>query len=377
MNDLKTAGLLLRMLRLEKNWSQETLCRGICTVSYLSKIEQGKATPNRELMDALFSRLDVVWNDAASPKLLRDELYESIFAWDDANTRQCMAVLEEHWHDYSTGPCYADFVIIRAYHNASPQSIPKELEPLLDSRQRALYLISRNDHNEAYRIYPCPLTAFCVAEEAYRKGNYTLALEYLQIACDQAAREGYVYLQMYGQHYMSNCYSDMGNLDAMYRHGRIAIRLGKALGQEELVRTINYNIAATKAEFGDYKGAFDYLSGLEAPNIMELHKLAICCEGLGQKAAALQALDRADSLMSGSPLEKKMCALVRHRLENPGYLHDPAYGALLLDTFQRIRSELHFGYARFHLRWVTEWLTANRQYRAAYELLLDFPNNHI
>ena len=34
-------GLFIRQKWLEKDWSQEGLCRGICSVSYLSKIEQG------------------------------------------------------------------------------------------------------------------------------------------------------------------------------------------------------------------------------------------------------------------------------------------------------------------------------------------------
>ena len=43
MENERIAGALLRVLRLQRNWSQETLCHGICAVSYLSKIEQGKA----------------------------------------------------------------------------------------------------------------------------------------------------------------------------------------------------------------------------------------------------------------------------------------------------------------------------------------------
>ena len=34
------AGLLIRQARLQRDWSQEGLCRGICAPSYLSKIEQ-------------------------------------------------------------------------------------------------------------------------------------------------------------------------------------------------------------------------------------------------------------------------------------------------------------------------------------------------
>ena len=109
---------------------------------------------------------------------------------------------------------------------------------------------------------------------------------------------------------------------------------------------------------------------------MELHKLAVCCEGLGRTREALDALDRAETAPEEYPdraLCMKICGLVRRRLENPGYLRDPDYGAALMDVFHRCRRELPIGYAGFHLPWVLEWLTAGRQYKLAYELVREFP----
>ena len=51
------AGFLIRQKRLEKGWSQEGLCRGVCAVSYLSKIEQGKADGSDEIVGELMRRL--------------------------------------------------------------------------------------------------------------------------------------------------------------------------------------------------------------------------------------------------------------------------------------------------------------------------------
>lgn len=51
------AGLLIRQARLQRDWSQEGLCRGICAPSYLSKIEQGKAAPSPEVTELLLHRL--------------------------------------------------------------------------------------------------------------------------------------------------------------------------------------------------------------------------------------------------------------------------------------------------------------------------------
>ena len=53
---------LIRYRRLERNWSQEGLCDGVCAVSYLSKIEQGKAEASPEILQKLLRRLDIAWN---------------------------------------------------------------------------------------------------------------------------------------------------------------------------------------------------------------------------------------------------------------------------------------------------------------------------
>lgn len=374
MENHQFVGALIRMIRLEKNWSQETLAQDICSVSYLSKIEQGKAEPNESLYGLFFEKLGLVWQETAIHNTLRDDLYEGIFSWDARYTRSLYEQLEKIWPDEAMGPCYVDFMVIRAYCKKQPELIHKDFVPLLNERQSALYRMLQHEHMAAYQIYPCPLTAFSVAEEAYHTGNYSRALEYLQMASEQAAREGYVYVQMIAEHYMVNCYSDMGNLDAMYRHSEISQRIGRILREDDLVRTIQYNIAATKAEFGDYEGAYTYFASLEHPNLMALHKLAICCEALEKTQEAKLAL-KAAAEAEGTDLQHDLCRLVEYRLEHPDHLNDPAYGQMLMSTFDAVRHNMHAGYARFHLRWVTQWLTANRQYRKAYEILNDFPGS--
>ncbi len=52
-------GYIIYRERLRRNWSQSGLCKGICTVSYLSKIESGKAEPSEEIVRLLLDRLDL------------------------------------------------------------------------------------------------------------------------------------------------------------------------------------------------------------------------------------------------------------------------------------------------------------------------------
>ena len=72
------SGLLIRRERLRRDWSPEGGCRGICAVSYLSKVEQGKAQASEEVLRALFERLDIPWEldeaDAAALAECRERL---------------------------------------------------------------------------------------------------------------------------------------------------------------------------------------------------------------------------------------------------------------------------------------------------------------
>ena len=52
-------GYLIKYNRLKRNYSQEGLCKGICAVSYLSKIEKGVADPSPEIIDQLFEALNI------------------------------------------------------------------------------------------------------------------------------------------------------------------------------------------------------------------------------------------------------------------------------------------------------------------------------
>ena len=64
-------GFLVRCHRLQRNYSQEGLCRGICAVSYLSKLEQGKVQAADEIYQALFHRLGIVLMRCSSKHCIR------------------------------------------------------------------------------------------------------------------------------------------------------------------------------------------------------------------------------------------------------------------------------------------------------------------
>ena len=71
------AGLLIRQARLQRDWSQEGLCRGICAPSYLSKIEQGKAAPSPEVTEEQLSSFLTLMSASGRLEPLEEHLIDA------------------------------------------------------------------------------------------------------------------------------------------------------------------------------------------------------------------------------------------------------------------------------------------------------------
>ena len=372
------AGALIRRARLEKNWSQEGLCRGICSVSWLSKIEAGREGADPELVAALFARLGMDMSERPGAAELIDRCYEAAFSldyegWDALNAELASARLEN-------GPYCVDAELLGRLFS-DERAVPdwlRAMEGALEPRQRSLLYWLSGDFEALCRFDGAAYSFYLCGYEAYCTGKNTLALELLERACRLASDKGRLRILMNARLTIGNCYSNSMQYEDMLRHYAAAERMARTLGDADTVRSIEYNRAATALELGRAQEAYDALTRLGAESAMELHKLAVACELLRKRDEALAALERAEDPTTPSPepareLAPRICGLVRYRLEHPDYLERPEYGAELMELFETMRRELPIGYASFHLPRVLEWLRARRMYRQAYELLLDFP----
>lgn len=370
----KIAGYILRRERLARDWSQEGLCRGICAASYLSKIEHGRTDASEDILSRLFERMGIRWQPE-TPEMGEtvEELYSLLFSGNFAAVEKALAELKET--DF--GPCAVDMELLKNILSIPQQELEAGLEPLLEPRQLALQRLIQGRCDEAIQLMPCAFTCYWAGAAAYESGkSYTAAVEYLRRGYDLAAADGSAHLMMQCSLTAGNCYCNQLELENMTAHYEITARLAAALGEREILRSVQYNTASAALEKGRCDEAYAYFSAVEEPTALELHKLAVCCEKLGRREQALSALDRADGMESElrpPELMRVMCAVVRFRLEHEDYLKCPEYGELLLDCFEKCRCDMPIGFASFHLPWVLEWYTAQRKYRQAYELLLDFP----
>lgn len=382
--DKKVVGFIIRRERMRRDWSQDGLCRGICAASYLSKIEQGRVEASEDILRLLYERLGLPWygGEGALPALSEriDALYEQVYSGEFEALSEELSALAPQRDALLQSPAAPDIAVLEAAANwrgGTDAGVDAGMEQHLSPRGLALLRLMQDRDAEAAAIYPSALCSYWVGVAQYESGkSYTAAVENLQRAYSLAADEGRARLMMLSRAYIGNCYCNQLDAENMEAHYTVAERLAKALHDAEMLTTIRYNRAATALETGDYESAYKYFSTLEEPSAMALHKLAICCEKLGRRDEAFSALDRADAVENThmpEGLAEEMLSLVRRRLENPDYLHDADYGAALLDCFGRCRREMPIGYAAFHLPWLLEWYTANRQYKLAYELMNEFP----
>lgn len=378
---MSVEGILLRRERLRLGWSQQGLCSGICAVSYLSKIEKGRARASDEIICQLFARMGIAWSGAPQVlAALREQVeaaYDALFSFRTEEFENAVRALSAQEASLRYSPLALDAMLLTTIADTPCEPLMQELEACMDARQLALQRVRQERFREAVALCPKAYFYYLAADAASVHGeNYPAALELLQTGCELAAREGSAHLMLLCRLLAGNCYCNMLDVANMLAQYKVAERLAKALGDRETLDVIRYNTAAVRLETGDYAAAYAYYAGEEKQTVMTLHKLAICCEKLGRKEEALAALARAEQMESDFPdtqTARRLCALVRRRLENAAYLHDAAYGAELLSVFDECRTRLPIGYATFHLPWVLEWYTASRQYKQAYELLRNFP----
>lgn len=381
--DKKVVGFIIRRERMRRDWSQDGLCRGICAASYLSKIEQGRVEASEDILRLLYERLSLPWygGESAMSGLSErlDELYELAYSGEFKALNAAVTALREEKPELLLSSAAADISVLSeiAAWRGESSDIDEAMEQYLAPRGLALLRLMQDRDAEAAAICPSALCSYWAGVAQYESGrSYTAAVENLQRAYSLAAGEGRARLMMLSRAYIGNCYCNQLDVENMEAHYTVAERLATALHDAGMLASIRYNRAATALETGDYESAYRYFSALEEPTAMALHKLAICCEKLGRRDEAFSALNRAaaveDTHMPAG-LAEEMLSLVRRRLENPDYLRDADYGAALLDCFERCRRELPIGYAGFHLPWLLEWYTANRQYKLAYEFMNEFP----
>lgn len=373
----KLIGFMIRRERLNRNYSQESLCKGICAVSYLSKIEQGQVDAREDIIKALLKRLQVHYkNDAeflAKTEAVIDRAYTKIH--DMESIAGEMDYLDKHRLDCLSSRCMLDTLLLSAFVNQRENTLLDEYASCMNQRQYELYLYEqcmwgRDKFTELLKLNPNAFYTVSLGVLKCYQGAYQEAIDLLTRGCSISCDEGNVRALLNGKVLLGTCYSNLRNNPLMTKNYQAAERIAAALGEQEMIDLIYYNLGATYLDWGMIQEAYECFDRCEQRDVLFHHKFAICMEKLGQRLSALAELMSGyqDAVVAETLVYKEMLDVVRYRLEHEDYLHDEVYVELLETCFEHIEKELPEGFAVFHVPYLEEVYQAGRRYKEAYLL---------
>lgn len=376
-------GALIRKERLRKNYSQQGLCQGICAVSYLSKIEQGKVEAHEDILIPLLERLNLQYeNDPCFLKRAEsriNQLYQLHYSGGSmlAEFDSVYAEMIKEQERYLACEYALDVLLFQAYYQDQQSEVIQTLRPWMNQRQLELYLLihlreqSENQEN-LLKLNSCALHLLKIGELTLWSGDYdeaiTLFLRGYEAACQQAD----VVLMMYCKLYLGNCYSSTGHDGLMQSNYNLAKKLAKTCDQRTLLQEIDYNIAASWLDWGKIEPAYELLKQCDPKSMLVHHKMALCLEKMQRIEEAKQELMLAEACQKNSEAKELLLSPLRFRLEHPDYLNTEEYAEIMTASFNGICNLMIDGFKRFHIPYMLEVLKKQRKYKEALALIERF-----
>ncbi|WP_289197598.1 helix-turn-helix transcriptional regulator [uncultured Dubosiella sp.] len=360
--------VLLRQARLARDWSQESVANGICAVSYLSKIENGKIVPAPDIVEALAKRLGLTLEDASLTAIEAklDAFYASHYEQEDG-----APVFEAEELERMLGSVFAlDAMLIRCQNREAVETL-RSYEPFFDARQRRKYdelrLLQGAWSEEAFLATYHDFFAYAFAAETSCRHERMLdCLAYWSEALSIAQKEMDVERildALLGRLVAFSILSDIPSMERVFAQIEKVATMTATDSARQMLDNARYNVGASRLERREYAKALELLLGC-AHRPLAAHKIALCYEGLGEyelaKAWIVKEQQRASSVFFD---------VVRYRLEHPNYLREEAYARMMKRCLDEASENYHYGYFLFHLPYYLDVLEANRQYKEAYGLL--------
>lgn len=402
------AGYLIKRERLKRNLSQEGLCKGICVVSYLSKIEKGKVQANIEILNQLFERLGITYisekNELREMEKLLEEYFDCFFHGEETEAIVQKIMKKKEKYQYSR--LYLEYELCMDYKKL--EKLEEREEEFHYSCQKYKSFLAIMNENQKYLtgcLCSCDRrskleeqveyatlaerqkqTSWILLQKGsilFRVGKYIDAMNYFEKAYEQAAREGRVKIMFESSFMLAICYSNHDQTN-MLKYYQQTAELARVIYPGSMAN-IYYNIGATYVECEEYAKAKDYLEkAIELfkkknrkekyrPDavdwILVYHKMAICSFKLGNLKAARAYLEKARKkiLPDTEPVVIEMLDLIEMWFHTD-YISDPAYEYLLKDIYNKVGEKMGKGFERFHGKFLVELYKKKRRYKEALEL---------
>ncbi len=423
---MNIAGRLLKYQRLKQGLKQEYVCYGLCTVSHLSKIENGKVNATSELIHQLFKKLEITFYDEEKfiekySTLIEDGFQAIIY------NRHPMEVTDQllKVHDkLMCSPLFIDYLnykTLSIYHKYSEDVMPEnerlevlnnitlvlQLENVINQTQRGwLYFLlaisdidvdTINDNLTiplkskedcfiwAHAMLQLSIVLLSRMSFHYYYGSYDMAISVADEAVHYALKEGNAPALARINFMIGNCYSARGMIEEMLPHYERAYQFFVDLKNIEIQIGINYNLGATYLENNQYDQAEFYLKKcLTYDEISQsflfsvYEKLTLLYGNTKQVEKAKNCLIQAEAAftkLEGISEEISMVHNYRIKLAKmrltENYLNNEEYANVVTSLCGQLKDNTIYpwGYFNFYKRYLYELYCHNRQYKKALVLM--------
>ncbi|MBE5905382.1 MAG: helix-turn-helix transcriptional regulator [Lachnospiraceae bacterium] len=386
-------GYLIRSNRMKQKMSQEQLCKGVCAVSYLSKIESGIAEPNDEIIRQLFERLEIEYTsnseEIAEYKDFLFQYFDAFFHHEPTvEMEEQIYKNRKRMENSEVSIEYQLFCIYNAGvdDKGVAERLLKNVEQYRDyMSENALFLYymakgmygqTVKERTQAYQkarqVRDCSLVYEALMYEAFNEGEYQEALNDCRVGYERAMQEGFLLVAKQISFLEGVCYGNQGNLEGMLKAYKRTRELSR--GDKRIAASIDYNVATVYIEQNRHKDAIPYLlSALkqeqeEKSAFLINHKLAMAYEKLGEKELGHAYLAMAGRLSTQlSSIYQDMVKMARLRYEED-YMNSKEYEQLLF-SFGNMEKSMGIDFVKFYKPYMVEWLKAKRKYKEALRLV--------
>lgn len=372
-------GLLIKENRERLGLKQEYLCKGICSVSYLSKIEKGNIVASDEIITMLFNKLDIEFNNddefIKKGKRLFEKISHSEY-FDIPIGKKELAEIRIDKAIYLNSPLHIDYRLFELFDNImhiESTDILIYKEYMDNDQLYKSYLITGtlNDDIELLeKAKKIKYTAEVMHQIAYIKwveGKYYEAIELNLEALNLAYTEGCIKLQIDICMMLGNLYIDF-HLPTMEKYYHKALNFLQLLEDDRNKYFIYYHmgIAYTSIDFA--KGE-EYL--LEALKISEsadkdsleklYQKLCFLYIKYSKKEDAKIYYIRAEEIDILSSVNR----LIEIMIREDDYIHSEEYLNNIVDIYIESKKNRQHSNTKFYGDFLIEAYKANRKYKDA------------
>lgn len=387
----RALGLIIKHERQGQNMSQQALCEGICSVSYLSKIESGQTEASEDIIKHLLMNLDCLYVDNMDVIQNYMELIDS--SWDlFLNTDEYDLELLNALNDSSQSMIYSkvciDALIARAFcalqMDLESYELVFMLEPyaqLMNELQRYRYEILKSNY---WLAYDCKGLIDSHFQDMYGwvdlnkmnafflEGLYTEALELSEKTYMNFAYQGNVRGMMFVAELAGSCHANLGNLSLQLGEIRKVRRLNRYVQRKHTEYQSEYNLGSSYLVSGMFDEALIHLNNarslmeaFEALNSSTYQKLAFTHVFLGNYTMATEYLERIET---ENPVTLKSIDLIQYMISNHDYIHEKRYIELLESCYNESLKHNHSGIVQFYGTYLLEAYKKNYQYQKALKM---------